>query len=142
VAGPAETADLLFASPFYAAERPVALYTWTDVMATAGSREHLASLLSELASRGTPNPVVLITKWQMPDDTIEAASAAMGSGVRVVVYLSCSGLDKHIERAIQHDDIRANFPRSPEPPVSPLLAASIPGVRSADRDGRSPQRRP
>jgi DNA repair photolyase len=111
MADPGQTADLLLASPFYAAERPVALYTWTDVMASADSRTHLAGLLTELAERGTPNPIVLITKCQVPDDTIRTISGAISVGVRVIVYLSYSGLRQNIERGIRHENVRANFPR-------------------------------
>lgn len=111
LASPGQTADLLEASPYYAPERPVALYTWTDVMAASGSRAHLAGLLGELADRGTPNPVVLITKCRVPDDTIQVIRAARDSGLRVIAYLSYSGLGKEVERGIRHEDVRANFPR-------------------------------
>lgn len=61
LASPDETVDLLTASRFYAPDRPVALYTWTDVMALPSSRAHLADLLALLADRQAPNQVILIT---------------------------------------------------------------------------------
>ncbi|MGH3918325.1 MAG: hypothetical protein ACRDSG_04690, partial [Pseudonocardiaceae bacterium] len=70
LSSPAETVDLLTASPYYGPDRPVALYTWTDVMALPSSRVHLAELLALLADRQTPNPVVLITKCLIPDDAL------------------------------------------------------------------------
>jgi DNA repair photolyase len=114
LATPAETIDLLLASPLYDASRPVALYTWTDVMALPASRTHLAQMLALLSHRECPNPVVLITKCHIPDDTIAAIAAARRSGLRVIVYLSYSGLGPDIERGIRHEAIAANFPRLAE----------------------------
>jgi DNA repair photolyase len=111
VASPAETVDLLTASRFYASDRPVALYTWTDVMALPSSRAHLADLLALLADRQVPNPVILITKCLVPDDTLDALTAARHAGVRVIVYVSYSGLGRDIERGVRHDDLTTNFPR-------------------------------
>lgn len=66
LASPAETVDMLTASPYYAPDRPVALYTWTDVMALPSSRAHLAELLAVLTDRQILNPIVLITKCPIP----------------------------------------------------------------------------
>lgn len=117
---PGETVDLLTTSEFYAPDRAVALYTWTDVMALPASRSHLASVLEALAARQVANPIVLITKCRVPDATIEAIVAARSRGLQVIVYLSYSGLDRSIERGIRHDELRENFPR--------LAAAGIPIV--------------
>lgn len=111
LADPDETADLLAASPFYAPDRPVALYTWTDVMALTASRSHLTDLLAVLAERQFPNPVVLITKCLVPDDAIVAVTTAREAGLRVIVYVSYSGLGRDIERGIRHEALKANFPR-------------------------------
>lgn len=120
LASPAETVDLLTASPFYAADRPVALYTWTDVMALRDSRAHLVELLALLADRKTSNPIVLITKCLIPDDVIDAVTTACRAGLRVIVYVSYSGLGRDIERGIRHEDLKTNFPR--------LTEASVPVV--------------
>lgn len=109
-----QTADALLESSFYDPARAVALYTWTDVMALPASRAHLAELLEELVRRQVPNPLVLITKCHIPDETIEVISAARKSGLTVLVYLSYSGLGRDIERGIRHDAIAANFPRLAE----------------------------
>lgn len=111
LASPAETVDLLTASRFYAPDRPVALYTWTDVMALPSSRAHLADLLALLADRQAPNPVILITKCLVPDDTLDAVIAARQAGLRVIMYVSYSGLGRDIERGIRHDDLKINFAR-------------------------------
>jgi len=120
VASPAETVDLLTASPYYAPDRPVALYTWTDVMALPSSRAHLADLLAVLVDRKIPNPIVLITKCLIPDDALDAVTTARQAGLRTVVYLSYSGLGREMERGIQHEELRANFPR--------LVHAGVPVV--------------
>lgn len=108
---PTETADLLTASPYYAPRRPVALYTWTDVMALPSSRTHLAELLAVLADRQIPNPVVLITKCLIPDDALDAVTTVGRAGLRVIVYVSYSGLGRDVEWGIRHDELKANFPR-------------------------------
>jgi hypothetical protein len=111
LASPADTAGLLAASPYYAPDRPVALYTWTDVMALPASRGHLADLLAVLADRQIPNPIVLITKCLIPDDTIDAVTTARRAGLQMIVYVSYSGLGPNIERGIRHEGLKANFSR-------------------------------
>ncbi len=110
LATPAETVELLLGSEFYAPERAVALYTWTDVMALAVTRAHLSELLGLLADRQVANPVVLITKCRIPPSTIAEIVAARRAGLRVIIYLSYSGLDRRIERGIRHADSASNFP--------------------------------
>jgi len=107
---PAETVRLLLESDLYGPERPVALFTWTDVMAVTSSRAYLAELLDQFVSAGLPNVVVLITKCRVPAETIAAITTARAAGLRVIVYLSYSGLDTDIEAGIRHDQIRENFP--------------------------------
>lgn len=51
LASATDTVELLLSSPFYEAARPVALYTWTDVMALPASRTHLVELLEQLIQR-------------------------------------------------------------------------------------------
>jgi DNA repair photolyase len=110
VVTPEKAAEMLLTSPFYGPERAVALFTWTDVMALASSRTYLAEFLARLADIGLPNPIVLITKCRIPRDTLEAITRARTSGLRVIVYLSYSGLDSAIEAGIRHEQIVANFP--------------------------------
>lgn len=111
LASPAETADLLTASPYYAPDRPVALYTWTDVMALPSSRAHLTELLNALVERQIPNPIVLITKCPIPDNVLDMVTTARRAGLRTIVYLSYSGLGPEMERGIRHMDLKANFPQ-------------------------------
>lgn len=120
VASPGDAVDLLLASRYYAPTRPVAFYTWTDVMALPTSRAHLLDVLDVLVDRKVPNPLVLITKCHVPDEVIDAIRRARDVGVTALVYLSYSGLDRDIERGIRRDAVAANFPR--------LAAAGIPIV--------------
>ncbi|MEO3855776.1 radical SAM protein [Acrocarpospora sp. B8E8] len=117
---PAETVRLLMDSDLYGADRTVALFTWTDVMAVRASRDYLAELLAEFVAAGLPNAVVLITKCRVPAGTIEAIRAVRAAGLRVIVYLSYSGMDADIEVGVRHEEIRENFPA--------LHAAGIPVV--------------
>ncbi|WP_226931214.1 hypothetical protein [Parafrankia sp. CH37] len=111
LATPVETVDMLTASPYYAPDRPVALYTWTDVMALPSSRAHLADLLAVLVERQISNPLVLITKCPIPDETLHVVTTARQAGLRTIVYLSYSGLGRDMERGIRHDQLKATFPR-------------------------------
>ncbi|WP_019984218.1 MULTISPECIES: hypothetical protein [unclassified Streptomyces] len=89
----------------------LALYTCTDALSTARTRAHLVGLLRELAANGVRNPVCLITKCSVSEDVIEAILDVRETGLPVIVYLSYSGLGPDIERGIDHDALRANFPR-------------------------------
>ncbi|MET8822536.1 hypothetical protein [Streptomyces rochei] len=111
LATPRRTVDLLLASPYYHPRAALALYTCTDALSTPRTRAHLVGLLGELASRGVHNPVCLITKCSVTDDVVDAILAAQSAGIRVIVYLSYSGLGPDVEHGIDHDALRANFPR-------------------------------
>lgn len=117
---PTEAVETLTGSPLYGPDRAIALFTWTDVMATAANRAYLTRLLDELLRRGIANPIVLITKCRVPTETIEAINTARAAGLRVLVYLSYSGLDAGVEAGVRHEHIRGNFPA--------LNAAGVPIV--------------
>ena len=108
---PGTAVDMLLRSEFYEPTRPVAFYTWTDVMALPFVREHLVGTLHELADRGAANPTVLITKCHVPDDVLAELVTARRRGLPLVIYLSLSGLDRRVERGVRHDQLRDNFPR-------------------------------
>ncbi|WP_052583896.1 radical SAM protein [Saccharomonospora iraqiensis] len=134
VASPHESVSLLLSSEFYGPSRPVAFYTWTDVMALPTSRAHLSALLGEWVRRAVPNPLVLITKCRVPDETIAAINSAREHGATVLVYLSYSGLSREVERGIRHDAIVDNFPRLAEAGV-PIVHYWRPAFpSSADRE--------
>ncbi|MGH4022750.1 MAG: hypothetical protein ACRDT0_26635 [Pseudonocardiaceae bacterium] len=135
LASPAETVELLVSSTYYGTERAVALYTWTDVMALPRSRAHLAQVLEELAQRRVPNPIVLITKCHVPDSTIEAMCRARAGGVRLITYLSHSGLGADVERGIRRPAIVQNFPRITTAglPVIHYWRPALPGSATSER---------
>ncbi|MDQ1246407.1 MAG: hypothetical protein QG597_775 [Actinomycetota bacterium] len=108
---PREAVQMLLASDLYAPERAVAWFTWTDVMATASSRRYLHEVLTELAERAATNTTVLITKCEIPEETVGQIVAARASGVPVVVYLSYSGLGADVEVGIRHEAALGNFAR-------------------------------
>jgi hypothetical protein len=120
LATPADAVRQLLDADVYAPDRAVALYTWTDVMALPSLRSHLHDLLGEWVAAGVPNPLVLITKCPVPEETVTRLVAARAAGVPLVVYLSYSGLGSDIEQGIRHAGTVANFPA--------LAAASIPVV--------------
>ncbi|MFF4504828.1 hypothetical protein [Streptomyces sp. NPDC001401] len=111
LATPKRTVELLLASPYYHRQAVLALYTCTDALSTARTRAHLIGLLGELTTNGVRNPVCLITKCGVTEDVIDAIASARTAGVPVIVYLSYSGLGPDIERGIDHEVLRSNFPR-------------------------------
>jgi len=135
LASPDAAVELLLASEFYEPDRPVALYTWTDVMARPDSRAHMAFLLEVIARRRLTNPVVLITKCHVPDDTIEMMRRIRDQGVRLVAYLSYSGLGADIERGIRRVAVVDNFPRLTQAgvPVVHYWRPSMPSSATQDR---------
>lgn len=54
--------------------------------------------------------MVLITKCRIPAETIREITTARRAGLRVIVYLSYSGLGSDVERGIRHEHTVANFP--------------------------------
>lgn len=135
LASPDAAVELLLASEFYEPDRPVALYTWTDVMARPDSRAHMAFLLEIIARRRLTNPVVLITKCHVPDDTIEMMRRIRDQGVRLVAYLSYSGLGADIERGIRRAAVVENFPRLDRAgvPMVHYWRPSMPSSATQDR---------
>lgn len=135
LASPAEAVDLLLASAFYEPDRPVALYTWTDVMALPSSRAHLAAMLEVIIRCELANPVVLITKCHVPDDMIGVMARARDQGMRLLAYLSYSGLGPGIERGIRHASVTENFPRLARVgvPVVHYWRPSMPCAATQDR---------
>ncbi|MFD8261351.1 hypothetical protein ACFV19_20995 [Streptomyces griseoluteus] len=111
LASPEETLAQLLAHRYYHPDLVLALYTSTDALATRTTAAHLTGLLDTLAGSPVRNPVCLITKCHVPDGVIDAIQRARAAGLPVIVYLSYSGLVTDIERGIDHDALRSNFPR-------------------------------
>ncbi|MFE4621802.1 radical SAM family protein [Streptomyces mirabilis] len=111
LATPEQTLALLTASPYYHPQAVIALYTCTDALATPHNRAHLIGLLDQLTASDLRNPVCLITKCAVTDDVLAAILRARAAGLPVIAYLSYSGLGPDVERGIDHETLRANFPR-------------------------------
>ncbi|MFF4409529.1 hypothetical protein [Streptomyces sp. NPDC001404] len=120
LATPAETLEQLLAHRYYHPDLVLALYTCTDALATPATRAHLTALLDVLGASTVHNPVCLITKCAVTDDVIDCINRNRAVGLPVIVYLSYSGLGPDIEQGIDHQALRANFPR--------LHAAGVPVV--------------
>ncbi|EGJ77901.1 hypothetical protein STTU_5112 [Streptomyces sp. Tu6071] len=110
VATPKDTVAQLLASPYYHRDAVLALYTCTDALATPPNRAHLIKLLHALAAECIPNPVCLITKCAFTPEVLTCLETVQRKGLRVIVYLSYSGLGPDVEQGIDHDALRANFP--------------------------------
>ncbi|WP_326681624.1 hypothetical protein [Streptomyces sp. NBC_01237] len=120
LATPADTLTQLLASRYYHPRLILALYTCTDALATPRTRAHLIALLDVLGDSPVRNPVCLITKCAVTDDVVACIRRNQAKGLRVIVYLSYSGLGPDIERGIDHGALKDNFPR--------LHAADIPVI--------------
>lgn len=106
---PSKTLEMVFNSKFYTNSIPICFFTSTDIFATSSNRRYLTSLLHILSDLKIENPLVFITKCSIPYQIIRSFSDMIGSGMKVVVYLSYSGLEQALEPNINHAKILDNF---------------------------------
>jgi DNA polymerase III delta prime subunit len=66
-------------------------------------------MLDILAKNKISNPIILITKCLIPNDFVDYLSNLVKNGMRLVVYLSYSGLSRFYEPNINHENIKINF---------------------------------
>ncbi|MFF4371749.1 hypothetical protein [Streptomyces sp. NPDC001594] len=110
VATPERTLQQLLDSPYYTPDAKLALYTCTDALATPRNRHHLTRLLDLMAQARLKNPVCLITKCAFTQDVLDCLVRVQIAGLKVIVFLSYSGLGPDVEKGIKHDELRNNFP--------------------------------
>lgn len=111
---PKAAVDELLNSDLYSPQTPLCLLTHTDPMATEVTRTHFSELLDEIFRRGLSNPVCFVTKCTVEDSIVERLGAAHASGKQVVAYWSLSGLDRKVERGVNHEKSRNSFLRLAE----------------------------
>ncbi len=114
------TLDHLLESKFYDPSLSVAIGTRTDMFSTPANNLFTRKWLDVWESSGIPNPLVFVTKAEIPEDTIQRMSKIQDAGRAVLVFLSISGLDNTIERGVRHDRLRANLPRLSQYGIQPI----------------------
>lgn len=107
---PRGTVQIIQTVPYYSSDAILALYTCTDALSTPRNRQHLRCLLSELREANVRNPVCLITKCGITQPIVDELRLRKKLGLLTIVYLSYSGLDSSIEKGVDHNVLRSNFP--------------------------------
>lgn len=85
---------------------PLAIGNETDLFHRDNS-QHLVAVLAEMAAAGIENPIVLITKAPLSDETLERIRKM--SALRLVLFLSYSGLERRYEPNFSDEQLRENF---------------------------------
>ena len=99
----------LFMSKFYDPKIPICLLPNTDPFLNSTNISYTKECLSLLEQHHVSNPVVLITKCLIPEDFVNYLSELDKKGLKIIIYLSLSGLGKEYEPNINVTDIELNF---------------------------------
>lgn len=104
---PRECVKKLLEYPFFVRSRtPLAIGNETDMLHTSNV-DYLVDLLTELSAAMVDNPIVLITKAPLSDTILQRIRTIVG--LRVVFFLSYSGLGRRFEPNFTDNQLRANF---------------------------------
>ncbi len=106
---PESAVDLLLSNKFYIHDMPLCLFSQTDAFSTANNIEYLKQLISLLMERKIKNPIVFITKCNIPEDFIDFIDKYEKQGHKFIFFLSYSGLDKYVEFGVDKKVIENNF---------------------------------
>ena len=108
---PDEAIGALLSNKLYDPELAVALGVRTDMFATQPNRDFTARWLDEWEAQKMPNPLVFVTKAEIPQELAERMSTINSLGQSVLVFLSISGLGKDVEKGVKHAKLLDNLPR-------------------------------
>lgn len=104
---PEETLKLLGKSYTYHESIPVHFGSQTDAFSTRENIKYYTKLLLEYGESNYNNPLIFITKKEVPDEFIKIVKQIKQ---KVVFYISYSGLsDTEIEPNINTDDLKRSF---------------------------------
>ena len=104
-----EAISCLFSSKYYTTNIPVCLLPNTDPFLNDKNISYTKEMLDILAKNKISNPIILITKCLIPNDFVDYLSNLVKNGMKLVVYLSYSGLSRFYEPNINHENIKINF---------------------------------
>lgn len=91
---------------FRGAEVPIAIGNETDMLHVQNA-DYLVTLLGHMARAGIENPIVLITK--APLARVDLKRIQQIAGLRVIFFLSYSGLGQRFEPNFTDEQLRQNF---------------------------------
>lgn len=104
-----DTVDALGQAPTYHPDIPINFGSQTDVFSTPKITAHYREVLQRYGESGYPNPVVFITKRQIPEDFM---ALAKDTRQPVVFFMSYSGLaGTGLEPTVKEEHLRENFLR-------------------------------
>src|SRR5580700_439740 len=107
IASPKECIEaLLEYRLFVRGHTPVAIGNETDIFHPR-NRGYLVELLTEMSGARIENPIVLVTKAPLSDKIMAQIKAI--PGIRVVLFLSYSGLGRDFEPNFTDEQLRLNF---------------------------------
>lgn len=104
-----EAIEQLINSKYYLKTIPVCLLQNTDAFLNKENIDYLIGLLNEIKLRRLKNPIIIITKCLIPTGVIKLLKEYQENGIKLVIYLSFSGLPKELEPNVNHEDIKTNF---------------------------------
>lgn len=109
IATAAEAISCLFSSKYYNPIIPICLLPGTDAFLNENNEKYTRELLTLLAEKRVSNPIILVTKCLISDETIELLKELNKKGLKLIVYLSFSNLPKKYEPSINKENIKLNF---------------------------------
>ena len=106
---PQDTIDELLSSRYYVPDIPVAIGVRSDMFATKTNQDYTLRWLDEWDNNEMPNPLVFVTKAEIPGPIQDRMATLNALGRNMLVFLSISGLDRNIEKGVRHDKLRSNL---------------------------------
>lgn len=106
---PEQAVEMLLNSKFYIKDMPLCLFSQTDAFATPNNIEYAKRLITILMEKKIENPIVFITKCQIPKEFIEFIDFYEKKGNKFLFFLSYSGLNSDIEIGVNKHIIEENF---------------------------------
>jgi|LGVE01.1.fsa_nt_gb DNA repair photolyase len=104
-----EAVRLLLEFDLYDENFPLALFTNTEIFATADSIKYAEEILEELRKNKIKNQIIFITKSLIPNKFLKKVEQCEKEGMSFLFMLSYSGLGEDIEQKISKEKIEQNF---------------------------------
>ena len=109
LASPEEAVKQLLESRFYISDMPLCLFSQTDAFSTSDNIEYLKQLIQILMEKEIKNPIIFISKCDIPDEFINFIDDYEKLGHKFIFFLSYSGLDENVEVGVNKKIIERNF---------------------------------
>lgn len=106
---PEEATNMLLKSKFYSPTMPLCLESQSDAFSTKENIEYVLQLLDNLMRKKIKNPIIFISKCNIPEYFIKQIDEYEKNGNKFVFFLSYSGLDHTVEVGVDKKIIEKNF---------------------------------